>query len=132
MNLLGIDFGTKRIGIAFWNQELGDPKPLCILDCRSFRKSAEEIAHLAEDYEATHLILGSPLHRDGSRSDLNEKVDRFQKYLAEASRLPIILQDEHLSSQVAQSRSQRKMGAPIDDLAAATILMEYLRQHQLI
>ena len=141
MNLLGIDYGEKRIGLAFAD-DLGFAFPL---PAAAQGKKQERLAHLAEVIEQrkiTVLVVGYPLNMDGSVGFKAREVDAFISLLERRFRLPVHRVDERLTTHQAQSdarasggkgkreRSVRKRG-DIDSRAAAIILQDFVDQQNL-
>ena len=130
--LLGIDYGTKRVGVAVSDvfQEIASPLHNYQLvghaaDVQFFRK-------LAEEYEIVGLVVGLPLHVSGDESDKSREARRYAKWLSKVTDVPHAFQDERYSSVQAESlmiqadlsRKQRK--SRVDKLAAHILLKAYL------
>lgn len=134
VRLLGVDLGTKRIGIAV-TDELGfGAYPRTTL--ARARSRAEDIAAIlawAEREAAEAIVIGLPLSFQGTKNDWTLHCERFATALGESTSLPIILQDEFLSSQEAQADliaagvSRKRRDAVIDQAAAVRILESYLK-----
>ncbi len=134
VRLLGVDLGTKRIGIAV-TDELGfGAYPRATL--ARARSRAEDIAAIlswAERESVEAIIIGLPLSFQGTKNDWALHCEKFSAALADATNLPIILQDEFLSSQEAQADliaagvSRKRRDAVIDQAAAVRILESYLK-----
>lgn len=133
MRCLGIDYGTKRVGLAH-GDEIGVATPLPALT------DADEIARWAKLGEVikqrriTDLVLGYPYNMDGSVGFKAKEVDAFAAKLKAAFGLPVHLIDETLTSSEAESsiakkdrRAVRDSGL-IDSRAACLILQDYLDQ----
>lgn len=137
MRFLGIDFGAKRIGLALsdasgmlaspWQAVPGGP-PLAAAE----RVGGMAAGLRAEDDGLEAIVLGLPRRLDGSDNDQTPIVRTFAAELARVTSLPVILQDERLSSHEAESRlalrerDWRKRKARLDAAAAAVILQDYL------
>lgn len=128
---LAIDYGSKRIGLALTDplKIASFPFEVILNDDKFFIKLAEII----KEKNVSRLVLGYPIKMDGTKGPAVEKVDLFYNMLKEHfGDLPIILQDERLTTAEAEKRlieadykrSQRR--AVIDRNAAALILEKYL------
>ena len=137
VRVLGVDFGAKRIGLALsdatgmlaspW-QTVGGGAPLA-----AAARVAQIVRDLAADDDGLEaIVVGLPRRLDGSDNDQTPIVRTFAAELARATSLPLILQDERLSSHEAESRlalrerDWRKRKARLDAAAAAVILQDYL------
>ena len=132
-----MDFGAKRIGLALsdatgmlaspWQTVEGGP-PLAA--AARVRDIASALA--ADDDGLAAIVVGLPRRLDGSDNDQTPLVRIFAAEVARATSLPVILQDERLSSHEAESRlalrekDWRKRKARLDAAAAAVILQDYL------
>jgi len=135
--VLGIDFGRRRIGLA-----LSDPTGMLASPWKAIEGGAPlaaagrvqqvvaELAALDDGLEA--IVVGLPRRLDGSDNDQTPLVRAFAAELARVSSLPVILQDERLTSLEADARlavrerDWRKRKAKLDATAAAIILQDYL------
>ena len=133
MRYLGIDSGTKRIGVA-----LSDARkivsPLKVLQSAGNQEQdARQILEVADEYGADAVVLGLPLNMDGTEGP----QAKFSRQLAEAVReqgdLPVYLHDERLTSRAADSQlvdgrrlSRKKKKARHDAVAAQILLQSFL------
>jgi len=136
--LLGIDLGDRRIGVATGDTTNGAVKPLLTLRRGTPTQDAEAIARICRERRADALIVGLPLHMDGSESDQSERTRAWVAAIDGILQTPISFRDERLTSQSAEARMGRAPrgrsgGAPsaaarnawrarIDREAAAAIL----------
>ena len=130
--LLGIDYGTKRIGLAFAD-ELGVPVPLPAIPGVDEPEWLERLAAVTLERRVEELVVGYPLHLDGSAGRRAKEVDAFAFRLTERLGLPARKVDERLSSQVAAAgmKASRKRLPPkesgeLDSAAAVIILRDFL------
>jgi putative Holliday junction resolvase len=132
LRLLGVDYGTRRTGLA-----ISDPggvlaSPLEVLRCRGLDDLAARIAERAKAHRVRGIVLGFPRHLDGRPGDLAEDVESLRSRLRDRG-LTVMLWDERLSSweatdklrEAGRSVSRRK-GESVDAIAAAVILQSYL------
>jgi putative Holliday junction resolvase len=132
MRILAIDHGTARIGLA-----LSDPtgtlaRPLPFLPAKGDAKLAREIAALAQKEQAQLILLGLPRHMNGSLGEAAAKVQSFAAALGHATKIPLKLVDERLTT-VQASRQLHEAGKDtraqrgrIDSEAAAVLLQGWL------
>ena len=130
---LGLDIGSKRIGVAI-TDELGlTVQPVLTLNRRSqTREDIRSIARLCRRYNVSAIVVGDPLHLSGKVSSQAERVHEFAAELGELAKLPIHFIDERLTSHVAHEmlyeaghkRQQHK--ALVDQVAAVLILETFL------
>ncbi len=139
MRALGLDLGTKTIGLAV-SDELGiTAQGLTTLERRGPRKDLEALAERVTEFTIDRFVIGLPLNMDGSEGPRAEFTRKFGTALEEATKLPIIYWDERLTS-VAAHRALSEVGASrkkrkevIDQIAAVLILQGWLdsqRPHQ--
>ncbi len=132
MRGMALDLGTRTIGLAV-TDELGvTAQGLPTLERRGLRRDLEALTEKVADYAVDRFILGLPLNMDGSEGPRAEATRRFGHALEEKTSLPVIYQDERLTT-VAATRvllegdvSRQKRKAVIDQLAAVLILQSWL------
>ena len=127
--LLGFDFGTQRIGIAVGQGVTGTATALCTVTSRNGKPDWEAISALVDEWRPGALVVGLPLHADGSDSDMTGAARKFARQLEARYRLPVHTMDERLSSHAAKQLQQGdKHGAKagIDAVAAMIILQNWL------
>ncbi|TAN59605.1 Holliday junction resolvase RuvX [bacterium] len=132
LRILGLDYGTKTIGIAL-SDELGlTAQPLENLKRVSFEKDFNAIASLVAKHMVSLIVMGMPLNMDGSFGERAKAVEIFIARLKGKVNVPIATWDERLST-VAVNRvllsadtSRKKRKVAVDKLAAAYILQGYL------
>jgi len=136
--VLGIDYGARRIGLALSDATATLASPWRLLqrppsEAATLRVMVDEIRTLAgEDDGLEAVVVGWPRRLDGSPTDQTPLVEAFANALRSHIDMPVILQDERLSSHEAESRlarresDWRKRKAMIDAAAAAIILQDYL------
>lgn len=135
--LLALDLGERRIGVAVSDALGMIATPLEVIHRSSKVADFRRIADLVREHEAGALIVGHPLNADGSAGPAARRAERYAAALEQALRdegldLPLILWDEHGSTQRAQEamiaagRGAQDRRAKIDAAAAAIILQDYL------
>lgn len=136
--MLGIDYGRKRIGLALSDASATLASPWKVLvrpgnDRDTVRVLAAEVGTLvAADDGLAAVVVGWPRRLDGSPNEQTPLVEAFARALGEAVPVPVVLQDERLSSHEADTRlalrekDWRKRKQVLDAAAAAVILQDYL------
>jgi putative Holliday junction resolvase len=130
--VLGIDLGSKTLGLALSDEGWSIAQPLRTLRRVGPRKDVEAVARLIEEREVERVVIGDPRNMDGTPGRLSEEVERFSTALGEATGLPVDLWDERLTTVAAERallegnvrRGRRKQ--VIDQVAAALILQGWL------
>ena len=135
---LGIDYGLRRIGLALSDASGTLASPLSVLirpksERETLRIVSTEVARLAaEDDGLATVVVGWPRRLDGSPNDQTPIVEAFARALGRAVTIPVVLQDERLTSHEADERlatSERdwkKRKAKLDAAAAAILLQDFL------
>lgn len=131
MRLLGLDHGSKRIGLA-----ISDPLGMFARELTIIKRTTDEddfarIRQIVTQEAVEGIVIGVPTNyeaRPGQQSQADE-VRQWVEALGKQVSLPLVLWDEQLSSadarELARSK-RRKPSDPIDDLAARVILQSYL------
>ena len=126
--LIGLDLGTKTIGVAVSDPDRRLAAGVTTIARRTFFADAERVLTLAAERQAVGFILGLPINMDGSEGPRAQSTRAFARNLAGRTPLPIALWDERLSTAaverelIAADVSRAKRKAVIDQHAAAFIL----------
>lgn len=133
MRLLGIDLGSKRIGVSVSDRSGTIASPLTVITRgKSQRVDHDEIARLVREEEAEGVVVGLPLNMDGSEGPAAVAARQEVERMTTVVGVPVFLHDERRSTvQADQSMSQRNMNAVdrravVDKVAAAFILQSWL------
>ena len=141
MNILGIDYGHKRVGLAYADSDLKVSVPIPAAVESSPSERLEHIAREIRDRRIDKIVIGYPYNMDGTVGDKAREVDGYIKILEEKFGLPVVRFDERLSSFQAESdyystlsrgkksvaaRKKHRRSGDIDSRASAIILREYL------
>ncbi len=126
--LIGLDLGTKTIGVAACDPDRRLAAPVETIARRRFTLDAERVLALARERRAAGFVLGLPVNMDGTEGARAQSTRAFARNFARLTELPIALWDERLSTAAVEralieadaSRAKRK--AVIDQHAAAYIL----------
>ncbi|MGB5715830.1 MAG: Holliday junction resolvase RuvX [Gammaproteobacteria bacterium] len=122
--LLGFDFGTQRIGIAVGQSITGTATALCTINSSHGKPDWDRITELIEQWRPDALVVGLPLHDDGSYSDISKAAGKFAQQLEGRYRLPVHSMDERLSSHAARQHMKRTAGKQEVDAVAAMIILQ--------
>ncbi len=130
--LLGVDLGTKTIGIAVSDVERRLASPVVTIQRSKFGKDADALIAQATKQDVAGIVIGLPLNMDGTEGPRVQATRAFIRNMGPRSALPFVLWDERLStaaverSLIAQDASRAKRAAVIDRMAAAYILQGVL------
>ena len=129
--MLGIDVGSKTLGLAMSDVMLTIATPYTVLVRKKFRKDAETLNNLIEKQGIGGLVIGLPLNMDGSEGPRCQSTRQFGVNIQNQINIPITFWDERLST-VAVTRtlleantSRAKRSKVVDSMAAAFILQGY-------
>ncbi|MEK6758585.1 MAG: Holliday junction resolvase RuvX [Deltaproteobacteria bacterium] len=132
MRIMGLDLGTKTIGVAVSDESRITAQPIGVIRRVSFEKDLIALKELVEKYQVTEIVLGLPVNMNGTMGDKSISAMRFRDKIAERTGLPVGVWDERLSTAAVNrvlidgdmSRAKRK--GVVDKLAASYILQGYL------
>jgi putative Holliday junction resolvase len=126
--LVGIDAGTKTLGLALSDVTRTIASPLTVLRRTKFAKDAADLLALAATHRIGGFVLGLPTNLDGTSGPRVQATRAFARNVNALSPLPILLWDERLSTAAAErmlieaDTSRRRRAEVIDKLAATIIL----------
>jgi len=132
ISALGLDVGSKRIGVAGCDGTGLIASGLTTIERTSFDRDVVQLRELVEQRQVKVLVVGLPYSMDGTLGFQARKVQKFAARLAEALQLPVEYMDERLTSFEAEEllkaerRSPSRNKALIDRKAAAIILQQWL------
>ncbi|HKW07441.1 MAG TPA: Holliday junction resolvase RuvX [Candidatus Dormibacteraeota bacterium] len=130
--MLAVDPGSRRVGLAVSDPTATIAQPLATLDAEPRETLAERLAEAARHNEVKRIVVGLPRQLDGSIGDAARSARDLAGELRKASRLPVELVDERLTTALAERsmiaggvrRSRRR--ATIDQVAATLLLQSHL------
>ncbi len=135
MRCLGLDLGSKRIGVAVSDELEVTVRDLTVILRKGGQHDLERIAHLAKELGVEKIVLGLPLNMDGTEGRQAELARKFGETLEEHLHIPVVLWDERLSSWEAEEILAKRGIKPhkrrevVDQVAASIILEDYLREN---
>ncbi len=134
--LLGIDYGTVRMGLAMCDESQRWVTPLDTYLRRNDKHDEKFLSELISREQIRGIVLGLPIHSDGKESQKSREVRDFQMWLARLTDVPCIFQDERFTTAEAKrllreaglNHEQRKKR--VDRLAAHLILEHFLESRR--
>jgi putative Holliday junction resolvase len=141
--ILAIDYGKKRLGLALSDEFGVTSRPYATWTRINRRRDLARLRELVRQQEVRRIVVGLPLHLNGMPSEMSEEAKSFAARVQKALGLPVEMMDERLSSweahetlaSMTSNTSKRrdssgptdtKKKMPLDDIAAAIILRDYL------
>lgn len=130
--LLGIDFGTVRIGVAISDPHQSIASPLATYQRRNEKLDSEYFVKLAADENAVGFVVGLPVHMSGDESEKSREAREFGNWLSLQTQLPVAWIDERYTTAFAREAlsesnlSGKKRKAMLDKIAAQAILTAFL------
>ncbi len=135
MRIIGLDYGTKTVGVAISDELMITAQPLCTIERKSankLRQTLAQIESIIEEYHAELIVLGFPKNMNNTIGDRAEATKDFKESLERRTGLEVVLWDERMTTIEAERvlmeagvrRENRKQY--VDKMAAAVILQNYL------
>jgi putative holliday junction resolvase len=141
--ILAIDYGKKRLGLALSDEFGVTSRPYATWTRINRRRDLTRLRELVRQERVRLIVVGLPLHLSGAPSEMSEEAKSFAARVEKALGLPVEMMDERLSSWEAHetlagmvsrkgahrdssTRTDTKKKMPLDDIAAAIILRDYL------
>lgn len=134
--LLALDLGDKRIGIAVSDELQIAVRSLPLIQRTSWKQLLIKVAQAVMDFDAQALVIGLPLHMDGSASQAAKDAHRLGANFAKSLPIPIFFQDERLTTQAAETNLREagykdaEIRRSVDSASAVIILRDFIAQHQ--
>jgi putative Holliday junction resolvase len=135
--LIGIDAGTKTLGLALSDVTRTIASPLTVLKRSKFKEDAAALLKIAAEHQIGGFVLGLPINLDGTAGPRVQATRAFAKNMNALTDLPILLWDERLSTAAAErtlleaDASRKRRAEVIDKMAAGIILQGALdRMHK--
>ena len=132
MRIVGIDYGTVRIGIAMADTEVGIAGPFDNYSRRSLPLDREYFATLAKEERIGRFVVGLPVHLHGGESQKSTEARTFGEWLGTITGVPVEYFDERFTTAEAErvlgiaNLTKKKKQARRDQIAAQIMLTAYL------
>jgi putative Holliday junction resolvase len=134
MNVLAVDHGSKRVGLAIGSTEAGVAAPLKVIGHAGEAALIEDIRAVVKAESVDQVIVGLPFASSGGSSAQTDAVRAFAARLGEALDVPVVLEDERLSSREIEAhmgamggrKAWKASGLDRDTAAATLFLQTYL------
>lgn len=128
-----MDYGRKRIGLAISDELCLTARPLATLRRTNRQNDMKRLREICRRNGVCRILVGHPLHLTGEAGAMAAEASGFAIRLEKATDIKVELRDERLTSWEAQrtvmeTRSGRPAEGPLDDVAAAILLRDYLEQ----
>lgn len=126
--LLGLDLGTKTIGLALSDVSRSIATPLATIARTKFSDDLKKLSEVIDDNNVSALVIGLPVNMDGTEGPRAQSVRAFVRNLAKTLPLPVVFWDERLSTAAVErtlieaDASRRRRKQVVDKMAAAFIL----------
>lgn len=132
--ILGIDYGTRQIGLALLHLPMGVATPLDVIRSKNEKPNWQAIESALKEWQPDHALIGLPLNMDGTESEMSARTRRFGRQLEGRFGLANTMVDERLSSAEARERLEDQGGShykdrPTDAIAAQLLLEQWLNEH---
>lgn len=138
---LGIDWGHRRLGLAYADEDLQIVFPLPSLSVQNEKQALDELQKLMGLKRIDYVVIGYPLHMDGSEGERTRVVACFANRLQELTKVPYSLSDERLTTyeaiqsvslhrkkQTLKDAQKDRQSGKVDSRAAVIILQDYLNE----
>lgn len=126
--LIGLDLGTKTIGVALSDTLRTVATPMVVLKKAKLKEDLENLSRIISEQGVGGIVLGLPRNMDGTEGPRCQATRAFARNIAEPLGLPILFWDERLSTAAVErtmieaDTSRKKRAAVVDKMAAAWIL----------
>src|SRR5262249_55230939 len=133
--LLGIDYGSKRVGLALSNPEQTIATPLDTYLRRDEKQDERYLAQIAQKHRIAGLVVGLPVHMSGDEGEKAREARAFGQWVASATGRPVVFHDERYTTALADEHlraahlTPKKRQALRDRLAAQVLLQSFLESH---
>ena len=130
--IVGIDPGTKFVGIAISDETQQISRPVKTLARTSWKKLLSDIKEIVSDFDAVAVVVGLPLGFEGGRIEMTDEAESIASKLSLSLPIPVRLQDERVTTYEARKRLWERGVAPkdtkleVDAEAASIILSDFL------
>ena len=138
MRYLGIDLGSKTIGLAMSDTTLtiASTYKTIFFKNEDYNSTIEEIMNIIKEYNITKIILGLPKNMNNTLGERAETTLKYKELLEKNTNIPIVMFDERLTSVISNNilieadMSRKKRKKKVDSIAAQIILQDYLNKEK--
>ena len=138
MRYLGIDLGSKTIGLAISDTTLtiASTYKTIFFKNEDYNSNIEEIMNIIKEYNITKIILGLPKNMNNTLGERAETTLKYKELLEKNTDIPIVMFDERLTSVISNNilieadMSRKKRKKKVDSIAAQIILQDYLNKEK--
>jgi putative Holliday junction resolvase len=131
--ILAIDYGRKRIGLALSDELGATAQPLLTIQRTNRRDVIRRLREICAKHGVAQIIVGHPLHMTGEAGEMAAEAASFAMRVSKELGIETELVDERLTTwearQTMTETKSRRKGEPIDAIAAAVLLRDYLETH---
>ncbi len=136
MRILGIDYGSKRMGLAVSDPTRMIARSLVVITRTDLKRDLDRLVEVIEQQEASDIVIGMPVSKNGSLGEKAKEVIDFIDKMKKRIKIPIIQWDERFTTVISErllieadmSRARRKQ--VIDKVAASVMLQSYLDSNE--
>jgi len=130
--LLGVDYGTRRVGLAVCDPERRIASPLATLERTDARRDADALRKIVADEQVMAVVVGLPVHTDGREGAKAKEARAFGAWLKTVVSRPVCFWDERFTTAQAESAlwsaglTHQRRKVRRDRVAAQILLQSYL------
>lgn len=134
LSILAFDYGLRHIGVATGQRLIASANPLLVIKARDGVPDWRQVENIVREWQPELLLVGLPLHMDGSDSPMSERARKFARQLEGRFNKPVEMVDERLSSFAAKQNRRDHAGDldfgsnTVDAEAAVIILQDWYRR----
>jgi len=138
MRYLGIDLGSKTIGLALSDitKTIATSYKTIFFKDEDYKSTIKEIKDIVKEKEVSKIILGLPKNMNNTLGERAEITINYKRLLEEEIKIPVIMMDERLTSVISNNilieadMSRKKRKKKVDSIAAQIILQDYLNKEK--
>lgn len=130
--IVALDLGTRWIGVAVSDETQTIATPVRTIERQNWKRTLAVVKDILGEFDAVALVIGLPLNTDGSESEMSTDARRIARNLSLSVDIPVILQDERVTSYEARRRlwergvELKDTKRLVDSEAASIILSDFL------
>ena len=138
MRYLGLDLGTKTLGVAITDTTglIARPLKVILFPKEDYGIALSELQNILDEYDISKIALGLPKNMDGTEGFASERSLKFKEMLESITDIPVTLVDERLTTVLAENIlleadvSRKKRKSVIDGVAAVLILETFIKMEE--